>query len=71
MLLRLLAEQPAAELIQAVSGIADESCIVLLGRIARTMHALAPEAIEVLRDMDSERAGAVVASIESAAASGS
>lgn len=71
MLLRLLAEQPAAELIQAVSGIADESCIVLLGRIARTMPALAPDAIEVLRDMDSERAAAVVASIESAAANGS
>jgi hypothetical protein len=54
-----------------VSGIADESCIVLLGRIARTMPALAPDAIEVLRDMDSERAAAVVASIESAAANGS
>jgi hypothetical protein len=68
MLLRLLAEQPSAELIQAVSGIADDACIVLLGRIARTQSGLASDALEALRDMDDNRAAAIVAGIETAAA---
>jgi hypothetical protein len=67
LLVRLLAEQPSAEVIEAVSGIAGDACIVLLGRIARTQTGLAATALEALRDIDDERAAAIVAAIETAA----
>jgi hypothetical protein len=66
-LLRLLAEQPSAELIQAVSGIADDAGVVALGRVARTRPDLAAEAVDALRDLEDPRAAAIVASIEKAA----
>ena len=68
MLMRLLAEQPSADVIQAVSGIADNACVVLLGRIARAGTDLAADALEALRDMDDPQAAAIVASLETAAA---
>lgn len=68
MLLRLLAEQPSVEVIEAVSGIPDDACVVLLGRIARTQADLAADALEALRDMDDPRAAAIAAAIMTAAA---
>ena len=42
---------------------ADDACIVLLGRIARTQPELAEDALDALRDIDSPRAAALVAAI--------
>jgi hypothetical protein len=58
-LLRLLGNQPSAELIDAIAAVADETVIVLLGRVARTHTDLATVAIEALRDIDDERAAAI------------
>jgi HEAT repeat protein len=60
---RLLREQPSAVVIRAVAGVADDACIVLLGRIARTRPDLAEDALDALRDIDSPRAAALVAAI--------
>ena len=40
-LLRLLREAPSAAVIDAISAVADEDCLVILGRIARTKSASA------------------------------
>lgn len=45
-LTRLLREEPSAAVIDAVAAIADEDCVILLGRIARTR----PELLELVRD---------------------
>jgi hypothetical protein len=55
---------PASPRRRVIAGIADEACMVLLGRIGRTGHAFAGDALEALRDMDRARAAAIVASIE-------
>jgi hypothetical protein len=47
-LLRLLREVPKAAVIDAISGVADEECIVLLGRIARTSSNAADAALAAL-----------------------
>ena len=62
-LLRLLREAPSREIIQAVVTIADETCIVLLGRIARTIPDLAEDAFVALTEIDDNRAAAVVAAL--------
>jgi len=64
MLSRLLRDQPSPTVIQAVAAVADDACIVLLGRIARTRPDLADDALEALRDMENDRAAAIVAAIE-------
>ncbi|MFL5255766.1 MAG: hypothetical protein ACJ8AI_23280 [Rhodopila sp.] len=51
-------------MIQAIAAVADDACIVLLGRIARTRPDLADDALEALRDMENDRAAAIVAAIE-------
>jgi hypothetical protein len=48
MLAKLLREDPSEELIDAVSSIADEECLVQLGRIARTEPALSDAALNAL-----------------------
>jgi hypothetical protein len=40
------------KLIDAVSSVADEECIVLLGRIARSMPALSDAALDTLESID-------------------
>lgn len=59
MLARLLSGEPTAEVIDAVSSVADEDCIVQLGRIARTNSALSAVAIGALDAIDNPRAQAV------------
>jgi hypothetical protein len=59
-LLRLLGNQPSAELINAIAPVADGTVIVLLGRIARAQPGLAAAAIAALRDIDDARAAALI-----------
>lgn len=55
MLTQLLRIAPSAEVIDAVIGVADEDCIVLLARVARTGTALAPLAAAALDQLDHPR----------------
>jgi HEAT repeat protein len=58
----LLQRAPSPEVIDAVTPIADEDCIVLLARIARTMPDLAAAALDALELVDHPRAGELLAS---------
>jgi HEAT repeat protein len=60
---RLLRDDPSEDVIESVSSIADEQCIVLLGRIARAMPDLADAALDSLDSIDHPRAGVVAAGI--------
>jgi HEAT repeat protein len=62
-LAKLLREDPSEEVIDAVSSVADEECIVQLGRIARTASALSDAALNALEDIDQPRAKAVAAAV--------
>lgn len=64
-LLRLLREAPSAEVIDAVCEIADDDCIIVLGRIVRTRPALADAARDALATIDHPRARQVVATLPS------
>ena len=63
MLARLLHDQPTEEVIDAVSAVADEDCIVQLGRIARINPRLSAAAIDALDLIDDPRAQAVIAAV--------
>jgi hypothetical protein len=63
MLAKLLREDPSEELIDAVSSIADEECLVQLGRIARTEPALSDAALDALEGIDQPRANAIATAI--------
>jgi hypothetical protein len=63
MLASLLREEPSEELIDAVSSVADEECIVLLGRIARSTPALSDAALNTLESIDHHRASAIAIAI--------
>ena len=60
-LLRLLREAPAAEAIDAAIAVADEECLVLFGRLARTRPDLAEAALAALDAVPSPRAAAIAA----------
>jgi hypothetical protein len=62
-LTRYLREEPSAELIDAVSAIADEECVILLGRIARTLPDLSQAALDALDSIDHPRASRIAAEI--------
>jgi HEAT repeats len=59
LLVKLLREQPSEEVIDAVSSVADEECMIQLGRIARTEPTLADAALDALEDTDHPRADAI------------
>ena len=63
MLAGLLREEPSEEVIDAVSPVADEECMVLLGRIARSKPALSDATLNALENIDHERASAIAAAI--------
>jgi len=63
MLVRLLHEKPSPDVIDAVIPIADEVCIVTLGRIARSRPDLAGQVVAALDDIDSDRAAAVASAL--------
>jgi HEAT repeats len=59
----LLEDDPSEDLIDAVLSIADEECLVLLGRIARSNSALADAALNGLENVDDHRAITIVAAV--------
>jgi hypothetical protein len=54
-----LQEAPSPAVIEAVVPIADDACIVILGRIARNQPALAVAVTAALDDIDTPRAAAL------------
>jgi HEAT repeat protein len=62
-LAKLLREEPSEEVIDAVSSIADEECMVQLGRIARTEPALSDAALNALEGIDQPRANVIATAI--------
>jgi len=63
MLASLLRAEPSEEIIDALSSIADEDCMVLLGRIARSRPALSAAALNMLEGIDHPRANAIAVAI--------
>ena len=63
MLAALLEKAPSEEVIEAAGAVADESSMVLLGRIARSGSKLAPAALEALADLDHPRAAKIRAAV--------
>jgi hypothetical protein len=57
----LLRQAPSIEVIDAASVVADEECLVLLGRLARTRPDLADAVIAVLESIDEPRAAQIAA----------
>ena len=62
-LAHLLRDAPSVEVIDAIPAIADEDCVILLGRIVRTQPALAGAALDALETVDHPRARQIVATI--------
>jgi HEAT repeat protein len=60
-LVRLLRDAPSVEVIDAVPAIADEDCIILLGRLVRTQPRLAAAARDALEMIDHPLARQVIA----------
>jgi HEAT repeat protein len=63
-LMRLLREQPALAVIDAIAAIADDECLVLLGRIARDRQDLAPAVLDALDGVEHPLAARIVAAIQ-------
>lgn len=63
-LLDVLRKAPCAEAIEAVTRLADEEVVVLLGRIARAQTTLREAALAALEDIDTPRSAVVLASIQ-------
>ena len=59
----LLRDDPSADVIDAISLIADAECVVLLGRIARSRSILADAALASLENIDLASAAAVAAAV--------
>ena len=69
LLARLLRDEPSQETIDAVSSIADEECIVELGRIARTQPPLSDGALDAIESIDQPRARTIAGTIRTALSS--
>jgi HEAT repeat protein len=64
---RALREAPSTEAIEAVAPIADEECMVLLGRLARSAPTLADVVLDALDNIDHPRAATIAAAARRAA----
>ena len=62
-LLRLLCQDPSAEIIDAAASLGDEECLALLGRIGRARPDLADAALAALGDIEEPRATAIAESV--------
>jgi hypothetical protein len=62
-LARLLCEHPSVEIIEAIAAVADEECLVLLGRVARGRPELAETVVAALEDVDGPRAAMIAAGV--------
>jgi hypothetical protein len=60
---RLLREAPSPEVIDAAIAVADEECLVILGRLARTRPELADAALDALDGAESPRAATIAAAV--------
>ena len=60
---RLLREAPSPAVIDAVIAVADEECLVILGRLARTRPELAEAALDALDGADTPRAATIAAAV--------
>jgi HEAT repeat protein len=56
LLVGYLREEPSVELVDAIAPIADEECVILLGRVARAEPHLSEAALEALLSIDHPRA---------------
>jgi len=63
LLARSLREEPSEQLIDAVAPVADEECIILLGRIARTISHLSEAALGSLDTIDHPLVSRIAAEI--------
>lgn len=70
-LARLLATEPTEEVIDAVSSVADENCIVQLGRIARINPVLSAAALAALDAIDCPRTQTIASAIRRTGSSAS
>lgn len=59
----LLRQAPTIEVIDAASAVADEECLVLLGRVARARPDLADAVIASLESLDGPRAAQIAAAV--------
>jgi hypothetical protein len=57
----LLRDAPSRAVINAITAVADEECVILLARIARTVPDLADAAREALEAVDHPRVAQVLA----------
>ena len=62
-LIRLLGTAPSPEVIDAMATVADEGCVVLLARIARTKPGIARAARDALDRIDHPRAAQLLAAL--------
>lgn len=58
-----LLDEPSAELIDAITAVADEDCVILLGRIARALPDLSAAALDALDAIDHPRADKIATAI--------
>ena len=63
LLAHCLREAPSAEVIDAIAAIADEGCIILLGRVARTVPSLTEPVLDALDAIDHPRAVKIAADV--------
>jgi hypothetical protein len=56
LLARYLREKPSVEVIDAMAPLADEDCVILLGRIARAVPDLSEAVLDALDAIDHPRA---------------
>jgi plasmid stability protein len=64
LLTRRLRDDPSPEVIDAISRIADEDCIILLGRLLRTESTLADVVLDALDASDHPRAAQIIGNMQ-------
>jgi hypothetical protein len=63
LLVAYLREEPTAEIIDAIAPVADDECLVLLGRVARSTPHLSERAVEALHSSDHPRGEKIIAAL--------
>lgn len=64
LLARRLRDAPSPEVIDAISQVADEDCIILLGRLLRSEPTLAGAALDALDASDHPRAAQIIGNVQ-------
>jgi HEAT repeat protein len=63
LLVRYLRQEPSVELVDAIAPIADDECVVLLGRVARAEPRLSEAALDALFSIGHPRAEQIAAAV--------